>query len=163
MKFDPLAILGVLRTNGVDFVVIGGMAAAIHGSPSVTGDLDICYSREKGNAKKLVEALKSMDARLRGAPQDVKFLLDAKTIEMGDHFTFSTDFGDFDCLGTPAGFPGYAQLADGADLIDFDGLQVAVASLEDLIGMKRASGRPKDRVELEILGALRDEIDKNKG
>jgi hypothetical protein len=159
MKFDPLAILGVLKSNEVDFVLIGGIAAAALGSPSVTQDLDVCHSRERLNLERLAKALKEMKARLRGAPEDVPFLLDAKTLEMGDHFTFSTIHGDFDCLGHPAGSTGYEGLAAGADLIDFDGIRVMVASIDDLIRMKRASGRPKDLAELEILGALRAEIE----
>ena len=161
MKFDPLAILQVLHSNEVDFVVIGGIAAAAHGSPSVTQDLDVCHSREKESLERLATALLEMKARLRGAPKEVPFLLDAKTLEMGDHFTFTTVHGNFDCLGHPAASSGYEDLAAGADLIDFDGLRVAVASLDDLIRMKRASARPKDRAELEILGALRSEIERS--
>ena len=78
---------------------------------------------------------------------------------MGDHFTFSTIHGDFDCLGHLAGSGGYEGLRAGAEVLDLDGVRVAVAALDDLIRMKRASGRPKDRAELEILGALREEID----
>jgi hypothetical protein len=163
MSFDPLEILRLLDSHRVRYVVIGGIAAAAHGSPSVTVDLDICYARDRENLTRLAEALKAMNSRLRGAPEDVPFLLDAKTLEMGDHFTFATDYGNFDCLGTPAGIGGFEALASGADLMDFDGLLVPIASLDDLIQMKRASGRPKDRVELEILGALRQEIEKHEG
>jgi hypothetical protein len=163
MSFDPLAILRVLDSHRVRYVVIGGIAAAAHGSPSVTVDLDICYARDRENLARLAEALKAMNARLRGAPEDVPFLLDAKTLEMGDHFTFATDYGSFDCLGTPAGIGSFDALASGAEWVDFDGLRVLIASLNDLIQMKRASGRPKDRVELEILGALRQEIEKSEG
>jgi hypothetical protein len=163
MSFDPLAILRLLDSHRVRYVVIGGIGAAAHGSPSVTVDLDICYARDRENLTRLAEALKAMNARLRGAPEDVPFLLDAKTLEMGDHFTFATDYGKFDCLGTPAGIGGFEALASGADLMDFDGLLVQIASLDDLIQMKRVSGRPKDRVELEILGALRQEIEKHEG
>jgi hypothetical protein len=159
MSFDPLAILRLLDSHSVRYVVIGGIAAAAHGSPSVTVDLDICYARDPENLVRLAGALKAMNARLRGAPEDVPFLLDAKTLEMGDHFTFATDYGGFDCLGTPAGMGGLEALASGADWMDFDGLRVPIASLDDLIQMKRASGRPKDRAELEILGALKQEIE----
>lgn len=163
MSFDPLAILRLLDSHRVRYVVIGGIAAAAHGSPSVTVGLDICYARDRENLLRLAEALKAMNAHLRGAPEDVPFLLDAKTLEMGDHFTFATDYGRFDCLGTRAGIGGFEALASDADWMDFDGLLVPIASLDDLIQMKRASGRPKDRVELEILGALRQEIEKHEG
>jgi hypothetical protein len=89
----------------------------------------------------------------------VPFLLHPETLGAGDHFTLSTDLGDLDLLGTPAGTGGYGDLLKHSTVVDLDGLGVVVASLEDLIGMKSAAGRPKDRIALEILGALRDELE----
>jgi len=159
MKFDPVAILSLLESGKVEYVVIGGIAGVAHGSPSVTQDLDICYARNAENFKRLAGVLRVMNARLRGAPPDVPFLLDGKTLEMGDHFTFTTNRGDFDCLGTPAGVAGYEDLASSAEFVDLEGLCVKVASLDDLIRMKRAASRPKDRAEIEILGALKKETE----
>jgi hypothetical protein len=88
------------------------------------------------------------------------FQLDARTLLAGDSFTFVTDAGDFDLLGTPEGTGGYEDLARTAVKTDLDGLVVLVASIDDLIRMKKAAGRPKDLIELEVLGALRDEIDR---
>lgn len=157
---DPVPILRTLHEHGVAFVVIGGMAAALHGSPSLTLDLDVCYDRDRGNLEALAGALRALHARLRGAPPDIPFQLDARTLANGDHFTFSTDAGPFDCLGTPAGAGGYAALIRNALTFELAGLRIAVAGLDDLIRMKRAAGRPKDLIEVEILGALRDEIDR---
>ncbi len=159
MAFDPLKIFGTLHRHGVEFVLIGGLAGATHGSPTVTGDLDICYARSRANLEALARALTELNARPRGAPPNVPFVLDARTLANGDHFTFVTDAGDFDCLGTPAGTNGFEELRAGAVSMDFDDVIVAVASLDDLIRMKRASGRQKDLVEIEILGALREEIE----
>lgn len=156
--FDPLRIIGVLNECGVRYVVIGGLAATAHGSPSITMDLDICYDRRPENLAFLVRALRALHAQLRGAPKDVPFRLDAETIAAGDHFTFATVAGDLDCLGTPGGTEGFEDLAANAEAKDFDGVRALVASIDDLIRMKRAAGRPKDLVEIEILGALRDEI-----
>lgn len=158
--FDPLGALRALHRHGVRFVVIGGVASVAHGSPSVTKDLDICYERTTDNMERLATALREINARLRGAPPDVPFLLDAKTIERGDAFTFSTDMGPLDCLGTPSGVRGYeGLLANSAD-VDFGGLTLPVAGIDDLMDMKRAAGRPQDLKELEILGALRDELER---
>ena len=96
---------------------------------------------------------------LRGAPEDVPFVLDARTLANGDHFTFVTDAGNLDILGTPAGVPGFDELERTADRMDLDGLSVLVASIDDLIRMKRASARPKDLIEVEVLGALREEVE----
>lgn len=102
--------------------------------------------------------MKELGTRLRGVADDVPFGLDARTLAAGDHFTFVTDAGDLHCLGTPAGTDGFAELSAHAITIDLEGLPLRVASLEDLIRMKRAAGRAKDRAEIEILGALRDEV-----
>jgi len=98
-------------------------------------------------------------ARLRGAPAGLPFGLDAQTLANGDSFTFTTDVGSLDILATPSGTSGYDDLARTSENVSAFGVEFAVASLDDLIRMKRAAGRPKDRIELEILGALREEID----
>ena len=155
-QFDPLKILRTLHDFNVDYIVIGGIAGIAHGSSLATFDLDICYDRSRANADHLANALKSLGARLRDFPVDVPFLLDGRTLLAGDHFTFTTDVGDFDCIGTPAGTNGFSDLDSNAAVMEIADLSVKVTSLDDLIRMKRATGRPKDRASLEILGALRD-------
>jgi hypothetical protein len=155
--FDPVAALQILVANKVDFVVIGGIAARLWGSPTVTRDLDICYARTPANYERLAAALRQVHAKLRGVRDEVPFRLDARTLAAGDSFTFRSDVGDLDCLGTPTGTGGYDDLKASAERVDVDGLKVWVTSLVDLIVMKRAAGRQKDRIEVEVLGALRDE------
>jgi hypothetical protein len=156
--FDPIRAFRALKKGGVRFVVIGGFAGRIWGSPTVTNDVDICYARDRGNLERLVAALSSLHARLRGAPENIPFLLDARTLEAGDHFTLVTDAGNLDCLGIPAGSGGYEDLSAAAIDFEIEKMKIPVASLEDLIAMKRAAGRPKDRIELEVLKALQEEI-----
>lgn len=156
---DSVNILRSLRTHGVAFIVIGGVAASFHGSPSATFDLDICYQGSRENHQALARALQELHAWLRGVDPDLPFILDATTLALGDHFTFSTDAGDFDCLATPTGTDGYGDLIRNAVDLEVEGMIVKVAGLDDLIRMKRAAGRPKDRIELEVLGALRAELD----
>lgn len=159
-SFGPTPALRVLDRHGVRFVVIGGVAAMAHGSPIITQDLDICYERTQDNMDRLAAALQELHARLRGVDDDVPFLLDGRTIAAGDHFTFVTDVGAIDCMVTPSGAPGgYRELRPNAVPTDLGDLEVPVASLDDLIAMKRAAGRPKDLVELEHLGALREELE----
>jgi hypothetical protein len=88
------------------------------------------------------------------------FRLDAQTLANGDVFTFTTDVGWVDIIGVPSGVAGYDGLARTADAFDLFGSRVLVASVVDLIRMKRAAGRPKDLLALEELGALRDELEK---
>jgi hypothetical protein len=156
--FDPRKALAVLARHRVRYVLIGGIAANAHGSPSATFDLDICYAGDDLNLRRLAEALTELRARLRGAPEELPFVLDAKTLKMGDHFTFATEAGDFDCLKNPAGIQGFGPLAERAKRYKIAGHTVRVASIDDLIAMKRAAGRPKDLIEIEVLAALREEI-----
>ena len=158
--FDPLAMLRALGDHGVRFVLIGGYAGSLRGSPLITGDIDICYARDDENLQRLAEALRRLGARLRGVDEEVPFLLDAATLAAGDHFTFTTSAGSLDCLGTPAGTDGFSDLDAGATDEDLDGLTIRVTALDDLIRMKRAAGRPKDRIAVEWLSALRDELDR---
>jgi len=158
--FEPIAALEVLLRHKVRFVLIGGYAGRLWGSNSITHDLDICYGRDDKNLEALAGALRELGARPRGAPPDIPFILDAKTLKAGDHFTFKTKFGSLDCLGTPAGSAGYPDLMRGSKEMVIDSLRVPVAALEDVIQMKRVAGRPKDLVEVEILAALREEIER---
>ena len=160
--FDPIPPLEVLLKHKVRFVLIGGFAGRLWGSNSITDDLDICYARDGKNLEALASALRELKARLRGAPPDVPFILDAKTLKAGDHFTFVTKFGSVDCLGTPQGSGGFPDLMRGAKEMLIGSLRISVASLEDVIQMKRAAGRPKDLVEVEVLAALREEIERQR-
>lgn len=158
--FDPVHILRRLQAHGVRFVLIGGLAAKAHGSPTLTVDIDVCPARDRDNLERLAAALGELGAALRGAPRDLPFHPDRRTLERTEILTLTTDFGDLDVISRPQGIDGYDELAaNAADTELADQLVVPVAALDDLIRMKRASGRLKDRVELEILGALRDEIE----
>ncbi len=154
--FDPLAALRVLTEEHVRFVVIGGLGARLHGSPSVTNDTDICYERSEDNLRRLATALGRLDARLRGPAEEVPFVPDAATLAAGDHFTFVTAAGNLDCLGTPVGTEGFRRLEGDAGTFEVEGVAILVASIEDLIRMKLAPGRPKDLIEVEVLRAVRD-------
>jgi hypothetical protein len=163
-RFDPIHILRTMNKGGVRYVLIGGLAAKAHGSPTLTVDIDICYARDAENLERLARVLGDLQAVRRGAPEGLPFRADSRTLRAGDHFTLTTSHGDLDLLGTPAGVSGYDELAANTEAAELDdGLLVPVASLDDLIRMKRAAGRPKDRIELEVLGALRDEIDSRPG
>ena len=157
-EFQPESVIRLLGRHQVRYVLIGGLAAITHGAPLITQDIDVCYARDDADLEGLGEALTEIHAELRGADRRVRVRLDAKTLRTGDAFTFTTDIGWLDLLGTPAGTTGYEDLARTADEFDLFGYRVLVASIEDLIRMKRASGRPKDLLALEELGALRDEV-----
>ena len=157
-EFDPAPLLETLVRHRVDFVLIGGLAAAALGSSRSTYDIDVAYSRTSENLEQLVGALTELGATLRGAPPDVPFLLDAKTLRSGLNFTFSTRFGALDILGEPAGAPKYEDLKRAASPITIRGFPVHVASLDHMIAMKEAAGRPHDRLAAAELRAIADEL-----
>ena len=156
--FQPEAVIRLLGRHEVRWVLIGGLAAITHGAPLVTQDVDICYARDEENLQRLAAALIEVRAELRGADPGLHLRIDAKTLRAGDAFTLTTDVGWLDLLGTPSGTSGFDDLARTADAFDLFGCRVLVASIEDLIRMKRAAGRPKDLLAVEELGALRDEL-----
>jgi hypothetical protein len=160
--FDPEAILQTLLAHRVRFVVIGGIAARLAGSPVLTRDIDICYARDAENLEALAAALRDLRVRLRGPREDLPFRIDARTLQLGDTFTFTTRLGDLDILATPTGTRGFDDLVTNAEQVRIGDAEIFVASVDDLIRMKRASGRPKDRAVVEELGALRDELSRRK-
>jgi hypothetical protein len=137
----PLRLLG---EYSVDCVIVGGVAAAIHGSLLLTNDLGVCYARDETNLKQLAEALPSVHARLRNASQGLPFILDAQTLKRGLNFTFTTDVGDVDLLGEVRGVGYYEEVLAGSVSVDLFGYRFAVIDIGKLIVAKRAAGRPKD-------------------
>lgn len=158
--FDPLRLFRELNDAKARYVVIGAFAGRLLGSPTVTRDLDICHATDVANLEVLATVLRRLNARLRGTDRPVPFRLDARGLGTAESITFTTDAGDLDLLAAPDGTEGYDDLARTAEPTDLNGLTVLVASIDDLIRMKRAAGRPKDLIELEVLGALRDELDR---
>jgi hypothetical protein len=154
---DLRALLTPLVRHGVDFVLIGGMAGISHGSSYPSYDLDVVYARDRNNVARLGDALREIGVRLRGAPADLPFLLDAKTIENGSNFTFVTPHGDFDILGHADGMPDYDELKAAAPVREILGLEVRVAAIDHLIAMKRAANRPKDQLMVEEYIVISDE------
>jgi len=148
---EPLKLLGRFE---VEFVIIGGVAASLYGSTILTNDLDVCYARHPGNLEKLATALQSVNAKLRNAPPDIPFLLDAETLRRGLNFTFTTQVGSLDLLGEVPGVGFYEDVIRGAIRYDLFGYSFPVIEIQKLIVAKRTAGRPKDMVALPELEAI---------
>jgi hypothetical protein len=148
-------LLGTLTAHGVDFVVVGGIAATLLGSAHDTFDLDICPAGDPGNLKSLARALDDLGARLRGVEEAVPFSADERTLAGIEPLTLETDAGPLDILMRPAGSPPFEQLRRRAERKDLGAFSVLVASIDDLISMKSAAGRPKDEIVVEELEAVR--------
>jgi len=142
----------------IECVLIGGVAATVHGSSIPTQDLDVCYLRDRPNLTKIVHALRSVNATLRGAPKNLPFILDEETLRHGLNFTFDTDAGNLDLLGEVRGVGIYSDCLKHADEAEIFGYRLRVLSLDKLMASKQAAGRPKDLialVELEVIKELK--------
>ena len=152
---DVQRLLDVLRAGGVDFAVVGGVAMVLRGSSRVTFDLDVCYSRERDNLRRLAAALAPFHPRLRGAPPELPFLWDDRTLASGLNFTLTTDVGDLDILGEIPGVGDYAKVADGSSDLRVGDHHVLVMELDALEVSKRAAGRAKDLLDLAEIAEIR--------
>lgn len=148
---DFKGLIRRLRAADVRFVLIGGFACTVHGSPRITVDLDIVYARDAKNLARLVEALAPLSPYLRGAPAGLPFRLDGPTLTRGLNFTLTTTMGDLDLLGEVAGGGTYEQLVPQTTRIRVFDTDIDVVTLFQLLRLKRAAGRPKD---LEVLAEL---------
>lgn len=162
--FRPERILAVLAEHIVDYVMIGGLAAALHGSDMVTTDLDITPAASADNLERLSAALRSLHARIRSdeLPEGLPFTHDGVSLSNARVWKLVTDFGDLDISFVPSGTQGYIDLRRNAVVIDVLGTATHVASLPDVIRSKAAAGRPKDQIAVPVLRRLLVEVERRR-
>jgi predicted nucleotidyltransferase len=154
-KSDLRRIAELLLKHRVEFIVIGGAAETILGSPRVTYDVDLCYRRTAENLERLAAALRELKPTLRGAPPDLPFIIDARSLALGSNFTFDTPITALDLLGWVEPLGDYDALAKKARTVRVGDLDLCVIDLDDLIAIKQYISRPKDRESLLQLLAIR--------
>lgn len=154
-ELDIAALLGVLRRHGVKFVLIGGMAGIVHGSPFPTEDVDVTPEATRENLVRLSDALRELDAKVRAAELDepLPFSHDADSLATARVWNLSTKYGDLDISFEPAGTEGYGDLSQEAVEAKIGDAAISVASLADVIRSKQAANRPKDQ---RVLPTLRE-------
>lgn len=155
-----LELLKTLNEHGVEYILIGGAAATLHGSARLTQDIDVVYRRTRENIARLVQALAPYHPYPRGAPAGLPFQWDEQTLWRGLNFTLETRLGYLDLWGEVAGGGNYETLQAHTVEAELQDMRVRVVDLETLIRLKRAAGRPKDYeaiAELESLRALQEE------
>lgn len=147
LQLRPL--LEVFDRHNVDVIIIGGIAGILHGSAYPTYDVDFLYARDDRNLERMAAALAEVGVTLRGAPPDPPFQVDSRSLAAGSNFTFESKLGDFDILGHADGMRDYDVTRADAKVEVLWGMRFRVASIDDLIRMKRAAGRAKDRLMVE--------------
>jgi predicted nucleotidyltransferase len=154
-ELDIAAVLGALQRRGVRFVLIGGLAGVIHGSPFPTEDIDITPERSQENLERLSDALTDLATRVRTENADgaLPFSHDATSLGQVSMWNLTTPYGDLDISFVPSGTGGYEDVIRDASETPVFGLRVVVASLADVIRSKQAANRPKDQ---RVLPALRE-------
>lgn len=160
MTFDPTEIIRVLDSHRVRYVLIGGMAATLHGADYVTSDLDITPDQDISNLERLSDALTDLEARIRvdDHPEGLSFAHDGKSLATVGFWNLVTRAGDLDISFVPSGTSGYADLRRDAVKVVIHGTPVAIASLADVVRSKEAAGRAKDRAALPMLRKLLEEL-----
>lgn len=158
--FDPICLFEVLARHGVEHVIVGGMAAVIHGSPTTTVDADIVPATDQVNLERLSAALIDLKARIRTPddPAGIEFEPHPVLLASMTALNLTTRCGDLDLTFTPDAIGGYDEIFERAERYDLESVIVLVASLDDVITSKRAADRPKDRAVLPVLEALRAEL-----
>jgi predicted nucleotidyltransferase len=150
-------LLRALVDAGVDFILIGGAAAIVHGSARMTQDVDVVYARSDENIRAVVKAFGSLNPYLRGAPPGLPFVWDEKTVRQGLNFMLQTDAGAIDLFGEIPGGGRYEDMAPHTIEISAFGVQIRCLNLDWLIRVKRAAGRPKDLEAISELEAIREQ------
>jgi hypothetical protein len=155
-EFRPQDIFATLDRHGVRYVLVGGLAAILHGASHLTTDVDVVPEESKANLEQLSAALDELDARVRvaGEPDGVPFGHSAESLPRVRMWNFQTSKGDLDIAFEPSGTHGYDDLARDVVVMRVRGIDVPVASLADVIRSKEAAGRARDRVVLPGLRAL---------
>jgi hypothetical protein len=157
---DFAGLIRALADGGVECILVGGVAATIHGSARLTRDVDVVYSRQPDNLARVVAALGPFEPYLRGAPRGLPFHWDDDTVARGLNFTLTTTLGDIDLFGEITGGGGFDQLRPHAHPIRVFDRDVLCLGLPMLIRVKRAAGRPRDLEALAELEAIADEMDR---
>ncbi len=160
LVIDFQRILETLVRYGVDFIVVGGVSAALQGAPLTTFDLDLVHSREPANLNRLVEALLEIDAIYRGRGEQ-RLRPQASDLSSSGHHLLMTQAGPLDLLGTVGADRSYVDLLPNTMELDVEGLRVRVLNLETLIRLKEETGHPKDKAALPVL--LETLRERNKG
>jgi len=144
-------LLTKLAASGVEFVLVGGLAAVAQGAPVTTFDVDIVHARTPANVDRLLDFLRGVNAHYRGRPGGEPLAASRAALEGPGHSLLMTDLGPLDVLGTIEDGLSYEDLLPESIALDVQGQIVHVLSLAAIVRNKRRSSHPKDLQALPIL------------
>lgn len=147
---DPQRIFGVLDAHRVEYVVVGGLAVQVHGHVRMTNDLDLIPAPSRENLGRLAGALNELQARVLNKGSEGT-TIDARMLPRATLWQFATVAGDIDVLHDAPGAASFESLRARALEVSLDDLRIPFAGRDDLISMKRASGRPIDLGDVAAL------------
>lgn len=160
-ELDIQGILEALVGEGVEFLVIGGVAVGFHGYIRATKDVDVVPAPDSDNLERLAHVLSSLEAKIEGADEfedeESPDPLDPKALALGGNWVLRTRLGRFDVMQWIGDEGLWQRLAPGAIATEIGGLTVRVVGYEDLVDLKRRAGRPEDLADLERLRQARSE------
>lgn len=150
---DPERLITTLARHGVKYVLIGAVAARLHGFPRMTADADITPARDVANIERLAAALRDLDARVytESVPEGLAFDRSAAALARADMWNLITTAGRLDIAFVPSGTRGYEDLIEKAVRFEVFGAMLDAASLEDIIRSKEAADRVQDRQDVIVL------------
>lgn len=158
MTADVGELLRRLSEAGVEFIVVGGAAAVLHGAPITTEDVDIVHRRTAANVARLKAVLDDLNAHVRELANRKLPVSEAALAGEG-HILLNTSVGPLDCLGTIIEGWGFEELLTHSQTVSDEGIEFRVVNLPMLIEIKTKTGRAKDQLMLPVLLALADELD----
>jgi len=156
--FHPRELFQALARHEVEYVTVGGVAIQAHGAQRLTRDLDVAIAASKKNLDRLAAALIELDARILGPDGErSRSVPSAAMLGSGDQWHLITSYGRLDVLVLPAHLGPFADMRARAHEVPLGDVVVPIAHRDDLLKMKRASGRPQDLADVRLLESLEDE------
>lgn len=160
-ELDIRGILEELAREGVDFLIIGGVAVGFHGYVRATKDVDVVPAPDPQNLARLARVLRELDAQIDGAEEfedgELPDPLDPEALALGGNWVLRTRLGRFDIMQWIGEDALWEKLSQAAIETEIGGLVVKVVSYEDLVALKEHAGRPEDLIDLQRLRQARGE------
>lgn len=150
---DPELLFTTLGRHGVQYVLIGALAARLQGFPRLTADAGVTPARDRANLERLATALRHLGAKIytESVPEGLAFDCSPGMLGRAEMWNLVTKAGRLDIAFVPSGTEGFDDLARGAVRFEVYGVELLAASLDDIVRSKKAADRPQDRQDVLVI------------